>query len=166
MITQQILARVLGGLLLVTAVFAVWQTIRLKNTQLELSELESARQKETAALIVTLNEERNKTEEANLLADKKYLEGKKDAEELHTATITSLERDRDQLRNHWRQALRRAEAAEAAAPDSGGDGQADLLSADIAAVLRDSASCDAKVVRLQDRIDSYLVQINGQGYYD
>ena len=161
-----ILSRVLIGVVLLLGLLLGVQTYRLDNAQDYHTEYVAAIQEKLVDAYRQRNNERNRSEQANALADTRYQQGKRDAEELQKRTIATLRADNDSVRKHWQQALRRADAAEAATADSGGDGSSESVSTDLANIVRRAAEGDARIVRLQQRIDIYLKQVNGTGYYE
>ena len=158
--------RVLIGVVLLLGLLLGIQTYRLDKAQGYHTEYVAAIQDKLVEAYRQRNTERNRSEQANALADVRYEQGKRDAEELQKRTIASLRADNDSVRKHWQQALRRADAAEAASADSGGDGTTESVSTDLANIVRRAAEGDARIVRLQQRIDIYLKQVNGIGYYE
>ena len=158
--------RVLIGVVLLLGLLLGIQTYRLDKAQDYHTEYVAAIQDKLVEAYRQRNTERNRSEQANALADVRYEQGKRDAEELQKRTIASLRADNDSVRKHWQQALRRADAAEAASADSGGDGTSESVSTDLANIVRRAAEGDARIVRLQQRIDIYLKQVNGIGYYE
>lgn len=160
------LLRVLIGVVLLLGLLLGIQTYRLDKAQDYHTEYVAAIQDKLIDAYRQRNTERNVAEHANALADVRYEQGKRDAEELQKRVVASLTADNDRVRLHWQQALRRADAAEAAATNSGGDGTSGSVSTDLAGFVRRAAEGDARIVRLQQRIDIYLQQVNGTGYYE
>ena len=158
--------RVLVGVVLLLGLLLGVQTYRLDKAQDYHTEYVAAIQDKLVEAYRQRNTERNRSEQANALADVRYEQGKRDAEELQKRVVASLTADNDRVRLHWQQALRRANAAEAAAANSGGDGSSGSVSTDLADIVRRAAEGDARIVRLQQRIDIYLQQVNGEGYYE
>ena len=158
--------RVLIGVVLLLGLLLGVQTYRLDKAQDYHTEYVAAIQEKLVEAYRQRNTERNRSEQANALADVRYEQGKRDAEELQKRVVASLTADNDRVRLHWQQALRRADAAEAAAANSGGDGSTGSVSTDLADIVRRAAEGDARIVRLQQRIDIYLQQVNGEGYYE
>mgnify|MGYP007027770008 FL=1 len=158
--------RVLIGVVLLLGLLLGVQTYRLDKAQDYHQEYVAAIQEKLVEAYRQRNTERNRSEHANALADVRYEQGKRDAEELQKRVVASLTADNDSVRLHWQQALRRANAAEAAAANSGGDGSTGSVSTDLADIVRRAAEGDARIVRLQQRIDIYLQQVNGEGWYE
>lgn len=161
-----ILNRILGGIIVVLLAAFVVQTFRLHSKEKYIAAYEQRAYDNTLKIATDLNKQKAATEAALKEQDIEYQKGKQDAEQLYTVTIANLRGDNKRMQKHWRDAIKLLDEAKAASADSGGDGEAEALRADLAAFVRDARSCDAKIVRLQDRIDSYLIQINGQGWYD
>lgn len=158
--------RVLIGVVLLLGLLLGVQTYRLDKAQDYHVEYVAAIQEKLVDAYKQRNTERNRSEHANALADTRYQQGKRDAEELQKRVVASLTADNDRVRLHWQQALRRANAAEAASANSGGDGSTGSVSTDLADIVRRAAEGDARIVRLQQRIDIYLQQVNGEGWYE
>lgn len=161
-----ILSRVLGGLLLIAVGLLGLQTYRLDAAQDKYTEFKAAMTDKLVEAYRANETERSAAEQALVKASQEYLRGKRDAELLEQDARASLLADNARVRKHWREAIRRAEQAEASGTNSGGNGEADAMREDIAAVLRDAAESDARTVQLQNRIDTYLKQVNGVGYYE
>ena len=160
------LNRILGGLLLVACLGVVVQSVRLDNAQDKYVEYRAEMKDKLIEAYAANEKEKDTAEKALVLASKEYLRGKRDAEELEKVARGNLLADNARVRKHWREALRRAEQAEAASTDGGGNGEADAMRQDIATVLRYAAEGDARIVQLQNRIDTYLKQVNGEGWYE
>lgn len=158
--------RIMIGVALLLGLLLGVQTYRLSEAKEYHQEYVAAIQEKLVEAYRQRNTERNRSEHANALADVRYEQGKRDAEELQKRVVASLTADNDRVRLHWQQALRRANAAEAAAADSGGDGSSESVSTDLANIVRRAAEGDARIVRLQQRIDIYLQQVNGEGWYE
>ena len=158
--------RILGGLLLVACLGVVVQSVRLDNAQDKYIEYKAEMKDKLIEAYAANEKEKDTAEKALVLASKEYLRGKRDAEELEKVARNNLLAGNASVRKHWREALRRAEQAEAASTDGGGNGEADAMRQDIATVLRYAAEGDARIVQLQNRIDTYLKQVNGVGYYE
>ena len=160
------LNRILGGLLLVACLGVVVQSVRLDNAQDKYTEYKAEITNKLVEAYRANEKERSIAERALAKAGEEYLRGKRDAEELEKVARDSLLADNASVRKHWREALRRAEQAEASNANGGGDGEADAMRADIAEILRDAKQADARIVQLQNRIDTYLKHVNGEGWYD
>lgn len=157
--------RILGVLLVLAIGGIIVQSVRLGNAQDKYTEYKAEITKQLVEAYRANEQERSTAEKALAKAGEEYLRGKRDAEELEKVARDSLLADNASVRKHWREALRRAEQAEASNADSGGDGEADAMRADIAEILRDAKQADARIVQLQNRIDTYLKQVNGEGWY-
>lgn len=158
--------RIMIGVALFLGLLLGVQTYRLDKAKDYHTEYVAAIQDKLVDAYRQRNTERNRSEQANALADTRYAQGKRDAEELQERVVASLTADNDSVRKHWQQALRRANAAEAALTDSGGDGTTGTVSEDLGTFVRNAAEGDARIMRLQQRIDIQLKQVNGQGYYE
>lgn len=158
--------RIMIGVALFLGLLVGVQTYRLDKAQDYHVEYVAAIQEKLVDAYRQRNTERNRSEQANALADTRYQQGKRDAEELQKRVVASLTADNNSVRQHWQQALRRANAAEAALTNSGGDGTTESVSQDLGDIVRRAAEGDARIVRLQQRIDIYLKQVNGRGYYE
>jgi hypothetical protein len=156
---------ILAGLLALSLTALAVQSIRLDRAQDKYVAFQSA----SKDLLIDAYKEMNKQNVAAELAqsqlDVQYQRGKRDATELSKSVAADLSADNERLQVQWRAALRRASQAEATATNSGGDGEARQLRSDIEDVVRRAAEADARIVRLQNRIDGYLKQINGRGWY-
>jgi hypothetical protein len=156
---------ILAGLLALSLTALAVQSIRLDRAQDKYVAFQSA----SKDLLIDAYKEMNKQNVAAELAqsqlDVQYQRGKRDATELSKSVAADLSADNERLQVQWRAALRRASQAEATATNSGRDGEADELRRDIENVVRRAAEGDARIVRLQNRIDGYLKQINGRGWY-
>lgn len=159
---KEILASLLAASLIALAV----QTIRLDNAQDKYVAFRSASKDLLIDAYKDVNKKNAEAELAQSKLDVEYQRGKKDATELSKSVAADLSADNERLQKQWRAALRRATTAEATAASSGGDGEAGQLRSDIEDVVRRAAEADARIVRLQNRIDGYLKQINGKGWYD
>lgn len=155
---------IFSGLLLISLVFGTVQTVRLSNAKSFHESFVSEIKDEMIKKGVELIHERNATEKAQAEIGNKYFEGVNDANKLHDVTIARLNADNSQLQKHWRSALRRADSAEAALTGVELDAASSAVSADIANLLRGSATGDATIVSLQDTINTYLCQINKEPY--
>ena len=160
------LNRILGALLVLAIGGIIVQSVRLDNAQDKYTEYRAEITKQLVEAYRANEKERSTAEKALAKAGEEYLRGKRDAEELEKVARDSLLADNASVRKHWREALRRAEQAEASNANGGGDGEADAMRADIAEILRDAKQADARIVQLQNRIDTYLKQVNGEGWYD
>lgn len=160
------IVRILGGLLLLALLVIGVQTWRLDKAQDYHKEYVAEIKDKLVEAYKKNNQERIRAEQAEAQADVKYLEGKKDAKKLHDAVTADLRTDNQRLQKHWREALRRLNQTTASTANSGGDGQADAVSSDLARFVQRAAEGDAKIMRLQDRIDNYLKQVNGEGWYE
>ena len=160
------LNRILGALLVLAIGGIIVQSVRLDNAQDKYTEYRAEITKQLVEAYRANEQERSTAEKALAKAGEEYLRGKRDAEELEKVARDSLLADNASVRKHWREALRRAEQAEAGNANGGGDGEADAMRADIAEILRDAKQADARIVQLQNRIDTYLKQVNGEGWYD
>ena len=160
------LNRILGALLVLAIGGIIVQSVRLDNAQDKYTEYRAEITKQLVEAYRANEQERSTAEKALAKAGEEYLRGKRDAEELEKVARDSLLADNASVRKHWREALRRAEQAEASNANGGGDGEADAMRADIAEILRDAKQADARIVQLQNRIDTYLKQVNGEGWYD
>lgn len=160
------LNRILGALLVLAVGGIIVQSVRLDNAQDKYTEYKSQITNKLVEAYRANEQERSTAEKALAKAGEEYLRGKRDAEQLEKVARDSLLADNASVRKHWREALRRAEQAEASNANSGGDGEADAMRADIAEILRDAKQADARIVQLQNRIDTYLKQVNGEGWYD
>lgn len=160
------LNRILGVLLVVAIGGIIVQSVRLDNAQDKYTEYKAEITNKLVEAYRANEQERSTAEKALALASGEYLRGKRDAEELEKVARDSLLANNASVRKHWREALRRAEQAEASNANGGGDGEADAMRADIAEILRDAKQADARIVQLQNRIDTYLKQVNGEGWYD
>lgn len=160
------LNRVLGGLLILSLLGVAVQSIRLDRAQDKYVAYQSA----SKDLLIDAYREVNKQNVAAELAqsqlDVQYQRGKRDANELASRVAADLSADNSRLRAQWRSALQRVAQTEATAANSGGNGEAGQLRSDIEDVVRRAAEADARIVRLQNRIDGYLKQINGEGWYN
>ena len=159
------LNRILGALLVLAIGGIIVQSVRLDNAQDKYTEYRAEITKQLVEAYRANEQERSTAEKALAKAGEEYLRGKRDAEELEKVARDSLLADNASVRKHWREALRRAEQAEASNANGGGDGEADAMRADIAEILRDAKQADARIVQLQNRIDTYLKQVNGEGWY-
>ena len=159
------LNRILGALLVLAVGGIIVQSVRLDNAQDKYTEYRAEITKQLVEAYRANEKERSIAERALAKAGEEYLRGKRDAEELEKVARDSLLADNASVRKHWREALRRAEQAEASNANGGGDGEADAMRADIAEILRDAKQADARIVQLQNRIDTYLKQVNGEGWY-
>lgn len=159
------LNRILGGLLILSLLGVAVQSIRLDRAQDKYVAYQSA----SKDLLIDAYKEVNKQNVAAELAqsqlDVQYQRGKRDANELASRVAADLSADNSRLRAQWRSALQRVAQTEATAANSGGNGEAGQLRSDIEDVVRRAAEADARIVRLQNRIDGYLKQINGKGWY-
>ena len=160
------LNRILGALLVLAVGGIIVQSVRLDNAQDKYTEYKAEITNKLVEAYRANEQERSTAEKALAKAGEEYLRGKRDAEELEKVARDSLLADNASVRKHWREALRRAEQAEASNANGGGDGEADAMRADIAEILRDAKQADARIVQLQNRIDTYLKQVNGVGYYE
>ena len=160
------LNRILGALLVLAVGGIIVQSVRLDNAQDKYTEYKAEITDKLVEAYRANEKERSTAERALAKAGEEYLRGKRDAEELEKVARDSLLADNASVRKHWREALRRAEQAEASNANGGGDGEADAMRADIAEILRDAKQADARIVQLQNRIDTYLKQVNGEGWYD
>ena len=160
------LNRILGALLVLAVGGIIVQSVRLDNAQDKCTEYKAEITNKLVEAYRANEQERSTAERALAKAGEEYLRGKRDAEELEKVARDSLLADNASVRKHWREALRRAEQAEASNANGGGDGEADAMRADIAEILRDAKQADARIVQLQNRIDTYLKQVNGEGWYD
>lgn len=160
------LNRILGGLLILSLLAVAVQSIRLDRAQDKYVAYQSA----SKDLLIDAYREVNKQNVAAELAqsqlDVQYQRGKRDANELASRVAADLSADNSRLRAQWRSALQRVAQTEATAANSGGNGEAGQLRSDIEDVVRRAAEADARIVRLQNRIDGYLKQINGEGWYE
>lgn len=154
----------LSGLFLVTITFGTVQTIRLSNAQLYHAKYSAAIKDKMIAEAVKLNKSRNATEAALAEVGNKYFEGVNDANKLHDVTIARLNADNIQLQEHWREALRRARAAETKPTSEPADAAAEAVSADLAGFVRRAAEADATIVSLQNIVNHYLCQVNKEPY--
>ena len=159
------LNRILGALLVLAIGGIVVQSVRLDNAQDKYTEYKAEITNKLVEAYRANEKERSIAERALAKAGEEYLRGKRDAEELEKVARDSLLADNASVRKHWREALRRAEQAEASNANGRGDGEADAMRADIAEILRDAKQADARIVQLQNRIDTYLKQVNGEGWY-
>ena len=160
------LNRILGALLVLAVGGIIVQSVRLDNAQDKYTEYKAEITNKLVEAYRANEQERSTAEKALAKAGEEYLRGKRDAQELEKVARDSLLADNASVRKHWREALRRAEQAEASNANGGGDGEADAMRADIAEILRDAMQADARIVQLQNRIDTYLKQVNGEGWYD
>ena len=159
------LNRILSALLVLAVGGIIVQSVRLDNAQDKYTEYKAEITNKLVEAYRANEQERSTAEKALAKAGEEYLRGKRDAEELEKVARDSLLADNASVRKHWREALRRAEQAEAGNANGGGDGEADAMRADIAEILRDAKQADARIVQLQNRIDTYLKQVNGEGWY-
>ena len=166
MIGQKLLNYILGGLLLVTGVGLGIQTWRLDSSQDYIQEYKAEIKQKLVDAYRANEEERAVAAQALAKSSQEYLRGKRDAEKLGKDVVASLVAANTSVRKHWREALRRAEQAEATGTDGGGDGEADAMRRDFEGIVRRAAEADASIVQLQNRIDTYLKQVNGTGYYE
>lgn len=157
---------ILAGLLALSLAALAVQSIRLDRAQDKYVAFQSA----SKDLLIDAYKEMNKQNVAAELAqsqlDVQYQRGKRDATELSKSVAADLSADNSRLRAQWRSALQRVAQTETTATNSGGNGEAGQLRSDIEDVVRRAAEADARIVRLQNRIDGYLKQINGRGWYD
>ena len=164
MIRIPYLTETLAVLLVLSLGFGAVQTIRLKNQQLENKEAVVKLQEEVLEKAKELTAERNRVEAISAEIGQEYSRGVENGKKLQAATVAALRADNSELRTHWGNALRRADAAEAAAAAGDSDGAANSVSADLAAFVQGAAEADAKVMSLQQQVNLYLCQINGEPF--
>lgn len=160
-----IVDKLLLGLWLATLIALGWQTYKRDYAEDFHKEYVAQIQTKLVEAYKENNAQRLVAEKESVRADKEYLRGKNDAEKLANDVAADLRSTNERLQNHWREALRRLDEAQSTAADGRGDGEADALRGDIAEIIQGAAEDDARIMRLQNRIDEYLRQVNGQGYY-
>lgn len=160
------LNRILGGLLVLALAAVAVQSIRLDRAQ-DYHKEYVAKIKDRLIEAYRKNDRENTAAQYTQAAlDVEYQRGLNDAKKLGDAVAADLTADNERLQVRWREAIRRANAAEATTADSAGDGTSGSVSQDLAGFVQRAAEADAKIVRLQNRIDGYLKQVNGVGWYD
>lgn len=158
------LNRILGGLLIVAIGFGIVQSVRLDRAQDFHKDFVAEIKDEMIQTYKDLTVERNKAELTTAKIGNAYNQGVRDADTLSQVTIARLNNDLAGVQKHWRSALRRADAAEAALTGSELDAAAAAVSADLAGFVRGAAAGDAKIVSLQDTVNSHLCQINKEPF--
>lgn len=158
------LNRILGGLLILALIFGAVQTVRLDRAQDFHKDFVAEIKDEMIQTYKDLTVERNKAELTTAKIGNAYNQGVRDADTLSQVTIARLNADLTGVQKHWRSALRRADAAEAALAGSELDAAAAAVSADLAGFVRGAAQADATIVSLQDTVNNYLCQINKEPY--
>lgn len=158
------LAEALGVLLVAALAFGAVQTIRLKNAEIYHKDFVAAIKDEMIEKFKEHNSERNKVETLTAQIGNEYNRGVRDADKLSQVTIARLNADLGGVRKHWANALRRADTAEAALAGGELDAAAAAVSTDIGGILRGAAAGDAQVVSLQDQVNLYLCQVNGEPF--
>lgn len=158
------LNRILGGLLIVACIFGAVQTYRLDSAKDFHREFVMANQENLIELGVQRRNETARADKAQAEIGNKYNEGVRDADTLSQTTIARLTNDLRGVQKHWQSALRRASSAEAALAGSELDAAADAMSADLAGFVRGAAKGDATIVSLQDQVNLYLCQVNGEPF--
>ena len=158
------LNRILGGLLIVAIGFGIVQSIRLDRAQDFHKDFVAEIKDEMLQTYKDLTVERNKAELTTAKIGNAYNQGVRDADTLSEVTIDRLNNDLAGVQKHWRSALRRADAAEAALAGSELDAAAAAVSADLAGFVRGAAEADARIVSLQQQVNLYLCQINGEPF--
>lgn len=160
------LNRILGGLLILALAAVAVQTVRLDNAQDFHKEYVAEIKDKLIEAYRANNAERNAAEIEQSGLDVAYQRGLNDAKKLGDAVAADLTADNKRLQVRWQQAVRRANEAEATTANSTGNGETGSVSQDLAGFVQRAAEADAKIVRLQNRIDGYLKQVNGVGWYD
>ena len=158
------LNRILGGLLIVAIGFGVVQSVRLDRAQDFHKDFVAEIKDEMLELYKANTLERNRVEAISAEIGREYSRGVENGKKLNESVVADLRADNSELRSHWANALRRADAAEAALAGSELDAAAAAVSADLAGFVRGAAAGDAKIVSLQDTVNSYLCQINGEPF--
>lgn len=158
------LNRILGGLLILSLSFGAVQTLRLHKAQMFHTEFVSEIKDKLIDAYRANTAERNRVEAISAEIGREYSRGVENGKKLQEATVASLRDANSELQEHWRKALRRADAAEAASASSHPDGAADAVSVDLAAFVQAAAEGDARVMSLQRQVNLYLCQINGEPF--
>ena len=158
------LNRILATLLVVAITFGAVQTVRLKNAELFHVNFVAEIKDEMMELYKANTVERNRVEAISAEIGQEYSRGVENGKKLSESVAASLRADNRELRAHWGSALRRANAAEAALASGDIDGAADAVSADLAAFVQGAAEGDAKVMSLQQQVNLYLCQVNGEAF--
>ena len=158
------LNRILAGLLLVATAFGVVQTIRLYEAREFHQEFVAEIKDEMIEVYKQNTIERNRVEAISAEIGREYSRGVENGKKLNESVVADLRADNSELRSHWGSALRRADAAEAALAASDPDGTTDSVSADLAAFVQNAAEGDAKIMSLQQQVNLYLCQINGEPF--
>lgn len=158
------LSRILGGLLIVAIGFGVVQSVRLDRAQDFHKDFVAEIKDEMIELYKTNTIERNRVEVISAEIGREYSRGVENGKKLNESVVADLRADNSELRSHWGSALRRADAAEAALAASDSDGTADSVSADLAAFVQKAAEGDAKIMSLQQQVNLYLCQVNGEPF--
>lgn len=157
-------SRILGGLLIVALTFGAVQTYRLDSAKDFHREYVMAIQGKLIDSYKERNAERTKAERTSAEIGNAYTKGVQDANKLHDVTIANLNTDNRELRQHWQEALRRARTAESQPAAGSVDGEADAMREDLASFVSEAARADAKVMSLQDQLNAYLCQVNGEPF--
>lgn len=157
-------SRILGGLLLAALAFGAVQTYRLDSAKDYHREYVMAIQERLIEAYKQRNEERDKADQLSAEIGNAYLKGVSDANKLHDITIARLSADNNELRQHWQKALRRAASAEAQLAGGSNDAETRAVQEDLAAFVREAAAGDAHIMSLQDQLNAYLCQVNGEPF--
>lgn len=158
------LNRILGGLLIVACIFGAVQTYRLDSAKDFHREFVMANQENLIELGVQRRAETARADKALASIGNEYNKGVRDADKLSQITIARLNSDLSGLRKQWSAALRRTSSAEVALAGSELDAAAAAVSSDLAGFVRGAAVGDAQIVSLQNTVNSYLCQINGEPF--
>lgn len=158
------IVRVLGIALLLSLAFGAVQTVRLYKAKSFHDAYVLAIKEEMVKTYRALTQERNAAEEAIAEAGTAYNKGVKDAAVLYDTTIKHLHANTNELQQHWRSALRRADEAETALAGVLSDGEAESVRRDLAGFVQRSAESDARILSLQDTVNAYLCQVNKKPY--
>ena len=156
--------RILGGLLLAALAFGAIQTYRLDSAKDYHREYVMAIQKRLVEAYKQRNEERDKVDRLSVEIGNAYNKEVNDANKLYDITIAKLNADNTKLRQHWQKALRRAASAEAQLAGGSADAETRAVQEDLAAFVREAAAGDAHIMSLQDQVNAYLCQVNGEPF--
>lgn len=158
------LNRILGGLLIVAIGFGVVQSVRLDRAQDFHKDFVAEIKDEMIELYKANTLERNRVEAISAEIGREYSRGVENGKKLNESVVADLRADNSELRSHWGSALRRADAAEAALAGSDTDAAPSAMSTDLGNVVQRAVEGDATIVSLQDQVNLYLCQVNGEPF--